>query len=181
MSRTMKERQGKLKGKVIPPQAAPVWNPEARVTMDSDMPAETCYHAMELLSDPLRPKREASRQIIEHENRDNWSRAYGLWGRHDSRPKVSAKRKRAIVTRTRPLDLHHMQTTSQLDVQISAGSSTSSNEATTQGRPISEQTTQGEHTQEVATPVPVEDPIDEEGPKTPEAADTPNSQGAVIL
>ena len=78
MSCTLEERQGRLKGLIVPSQVSPVWNPEARVTMGSDMPAETCYHIMELLSDPLGPEWEASRQIIEHENRDNWSRACGL-------------------------------------------------------------------------------------------------------
>ena len=56
MSRTLEERQGRLKGKVIPPQRTPVWNPEARITMSSDMPLETCYHIMELLSDSLGPE-----------------------------------------------------------------------------------------------------------------------------
>ena len=99
MSRTLEERQGRLKGNIVPPQLAPVWNPEARVTMGNDMPAETWYHIMELLSDPLGPEWEASRQIIEQENRDNWSRACGLWGRPDLRPKISPKQKRAITTR----------------------------------------------------------------------------------
>ena len=30
MSRTLEERQGRLKGLVVPPQISPVWNPEAR-------------------------------------------------------------------------------------------------------------------------------------------------------
>ena len=53
MSRTLEDRQGRLRGKVVSPEVGPVWNPEARVTMNSDMPAETCYHVKELLSDPL--------------------------------------------------------------------------------------------------------------------------------
>ena len=32
---------------------APIWNSEARVTMGIDMPAETCYNVIELLSDSL--------------------------------------------------------------------------------------------------------------------------------
>ena len=56
MSRTLEERPGRLKRLVAPPQIASVWNPAARITMGSDMPAETCYHIMELLSDPLGPE-----------------------------------------------------------------------------------------------------------------------------
>ena len=53
MSRALEDRQGLLRGKAVPPVVAPVWNLEARMTMNSDMPAETCYHLMELLTDPL--------------------------------------------------------------------------------------------------------------------------------
>ena len=105
MSRTLEERQGRLKELVVPPQISPVWNPEARITMGSDMPAETCYHVMELLSDPLGPEWEASRQIIEQEIWENWSRACGLWGRPDLRPKISAKQKRPIDVRKKAIRL----------------------------------------------------------------------------
>ena len=112
----LEERQGLLKGLVIPPQWAPLWHLEARITMGSDMPAETCYDIMELLSDPLGPEWEASRENIEHENRDNWSRACELWGGPDLRPKMSAKQKKAIVTRTGPLDLPNLPNINQLNV-----------------------------------------------------------------
>ena len=111
------------------------------------MPAETCYHVMELLSDPLGPEWEASRQIIEHENRENSSRACGLRGRPDLRPKISAKQKRPITVRNRPLDLQHMFNASRLDVQIPADiPSTSSANATTSN-------TAKEHSLEVSTPI----------------------------
>ena len=147
MSRTLEERQGRLKGLVVPPQISPVWNPEARITMGSDMPAETCYHVMELLSDPLGPEWEASRQIVEHENREIWSRACGLWGRPDLRPKISAKQKRPIAVRNRPLDLPHLFNASRLDVQIPADIPTTSSANAT-----SSNATQ-EHSPEVSTPV----------------------------
>ena len=34
MSRTLEERRGRLRGKVVSLEVAPVWNPEARVTME---------------------------------------------------------------------------------------------------------------------------------------------------
>ena len=138
---------------------APVWNPEARVTMGSDMPAETCYHIMELLSHPLGPEWEVSRQIIAHENRDNWSRASGLWGRPDLRPKVSAKQKRAITTRARPLDQPHLSNASILDVQNPAGTSASSAE-----------NEQVENSPETSTPTPEESSASRASPRTPEIA-----------
>ena len=177
MSRTLEERQGRLKGLVIPPQRARVWNPEARITMGSDMPAEKCYHIMELLSDPLGPEWEASRHIIEHENRDNWSRACGLWGRPDLCPKISAKQKIAIATRTRPLDLPNLPNVNQLKVQISTGTVSSR----------SAETTQGEHSLEMSTPVtastaiPRENDPDAEGPKTPETATGSKAQETIVL
>ena len=78
MSQTLEDRRGRLKEKVVPPEIAQVWNPEARVTMGSDMPPETRYNVMELLSEPLGPEWEESRQRIEQENQDYWSRACGL-------------------------------------------------------------------------------------------------------
>ena len=164
MSRTLEERQGRLKGLVIPPQFSPVWNPEARITMGSDMPAETCYHIMELLSEPLGPEWEASRQIIEHENRENWSRACGLWGRPDLRPKISAKQKRPIAIRNRPLDLPHLFNASRLDVQIPADIPTSSSANDR------EPNTAKEHSPEASTPVPTtNDPCSSSAaPNTPE-------------
>ena len=162
MSRTLEERQGRLKGLVAPPpppQIASVWNPEARITMGSDMPAETCYRIMELLSDPLGPEWEASRQIIEHENRDNWSRACGLWGRPDLRPKISAKQKRPIATRNRPLDLPHLFNATRLDLQIPA-----------EIPPTSSAIAAQEHSPEVSTPA--ENPCSSSiSPKTPETAE----------
>ena len=166
MSRTLEKGQGRSKGLVIPPQRAPVRNPEARITMGSDMPAETCYHIMELLSDPLRPEWEDSCQIIENENRDNWSRACGLWGRPDLRPKISTKQKKSNATQTSPLDLPNLPNINQLNVQIPTGTVSYS----------SVETTQGEHSPEVSTPVtastamPGEDDLNAEGPKTPETA-----------
>ena len=161
MSRTLEERQGHLKGLVAPPQTTPVWNPEARVTMESEMPTETCYHIMELLSDALGPEWEASRQIIEHEIRDNWSRACRLWGRPDMRPKISAKQKRPIATRNRPLDLPHLVNASRLDAQIPVAIPTSSSSIAAQ-----------EHSPEVFTPVPTENPCSSSiSPRTPETED----------
>ena len=151
MSRTLEERQGRLKGLVVPPQISPVWNPEARITMGSDMPAQTCYHVMELLSDPLGPEWEASRQIIEHENRENWSRACGPWGRPDLRPKISAKQKRLIAVRNRPLDLPHLFNASRLDVQIPADIPTTSSANATSSNAAQE------HSSEVSTPIPTAD------------------------
>ena len=167
MSRTLEERQGRLKGLVVPPQTSPVWNPEARITMGSDMPAETCYHIMELLSDPPGPEWEASRQIIEHENKDNCSRACGLWGRPDLRPKISAKQKKAITTRNRPLDLSHLLNASRLDVQVPTEVATTT----------SADATQGEHSPEVSTPV----PTTVNTPRTPEVDSTFEAQESVIL
>ena len=97
MSRTLEDRRGRLRGKVVSPEGAPVWNPEARVTMGNDMLAETRHNVMELLSEPLGPKCEASRQVIEQENKECWSRACGLSDRSDIRPKVNAKQKRSIT------------------------------------------------------------------------------------
>ena len=175
MSRTLEERQGRLKGLIIPPQTMPVWNPEARVTMGSDMPAETCYHVMELLSDPLGPEWEASRQIIEHENRDNWSRACWLWGRPDLRPKLSAKQKRPIATRNRPLDLPHLFNASRLDVQIPTSTSTTSS-ANVSGSANAAQ----EHSPEVSTPVAAEN-----GPSgsntTPRTHETASAEPRPVL
>ena len=167
MSRTLEERQGRLKGLVVPPQILPVWNPEARGTMGSDMPAETCYHIMELLSDPLGHEWEASRQIIENENRDNWSKACGLWGRPDLRPKISAKQKRPVATRNRPLDLPHLFNASRLDVQIPVDIPTTSYANATSSNPAQE------HSPEVSTPVPAADnPCSSSTtPNTPETAD----------
>ena len=152
-----------------PPQTAPVWNPEARITISGDMPAETCYHIMELLSDPLGPEWEASRQIFEHENRDNWSRACGLWGRPDLRPKISTRQKRPIATRNRPLDLPHLFNATRLDVQIPAEIPTTSSATAAQ-----------EHSPEVSTPVPTaENPCSSStSPRTPETAD--KVQGPVL-
>ena len=167
MSRTLEERQGRLKGLVVPPKISPVWNSEARITMGSDMPAETCYHVMELLSDPLGPEWEASRQIIEHENRENWSRACGLWGRPDLRPKISAKQKRPIAVRNRPLDLPQLFNASRLDVQIPADiPSISSANATTSN-------TAQEHSPEVSTPISTADNphSSSTAPTTPETVD----------
>ena len=48
MSRTLEDRQGRLRGKVVTPEVAPVWNTEARVTMGNNMPTETRYNVMEL-------------------------------------------------------------------------------------------------------------------------------------
>ena len=141
------------------------------------MPAETCYHIMELLSDPLGPEWEASRQIIEHENRDNWSRACGLWVRPDLRPKISTKQEKLIATQTRMLDLPNWPNINQLNVQIPTGTVSSS----------SVETTQGEHSPEWSTPVttsramPREDDPNAEGPKTPETATGSSAQETIIL
>ena len=127
--------------------------------MGSDMPAETCYRIMELLSDPLGPEWEASRQIIEHEKRDNWSRACGLWGRPDLRPKISAKQKRPIATRNRPLDLPHLFNATRLHLQIPA-----------EIPPTSSAIAAQEHSPEVSTPA--ENPCSSSiSPKTPETAE----------
>ena len=68
--------------------------------MGNDMPAETSFHVMELLSDPLVPEREASRQVIEQRIKEHWSRACRLWNRPDLGPKFNAKQKRTITPRT---------------------------------------------------------------------------------
>ena len=46
--------------------------------MGSDMPAETHYNVMELLSEPQGPEWEASRQKIEQEDKEHLSDACGL-------------------------------------------------------------------------------------------------------
>ena len=94
VSRT-EDRREILKVKVVSPKVAPAWNPDARVTMGSDMPAEARYNVRELLSEPLGPEWEASRQKIEQENKEYWSRACVLWNRPDLRHKVHAKQKGA--------------------------------------------------------------------------------------
>ena len=123
---------------------------------------------MELLSDPLGPEWDASRQIIEHESRDNWSRACG---------KISAKPEKAIATRTRPLDLPNLPNANQLNVQVSTGTVSSR----------SAETTQGEHSPEMSTPVTAstailrDDDSDAEGPKTPETATGSSAQESIVL
>ena len=139
--------------------------------MGSDMQVETCYHIMELLSDPLGPEWEASRQKIKNENRGNWSRACGLWGRPDLRPKISVEQKRAITIRNKPLDLPHTFNASPLDVQMPDRVVNTS----------SAEPTQGEHSPEVSTPVPVGDDANTESPRTPEADTASGAQEHVIL
>ena len=133
------------------------------------MPAETCYHVMELLSDPLGPEWEASRQIIEHENRENWSRACGPASLRagDLRPKISAKQKRPIAVKNRPLDLPHLFNASRLDVQIPAELPTTSSANATSSNAAQE------HSPEVSTPIPtVDNPhCSSTAPSTPETAD----------
>ena len=72
MSRFLEDRQSCFRGKVVPPENAPVTTPEAGANMGSDIPAKTCYHVMELLSDPLGPVWKATRQVIEQRNKEHW-------------------------------------------------------------------------------------------------------------
>ena len=53
MSRTLENRGGRLRRKVVSSEVAPVWNPEARVTMGNEMLLERRYNVMELLREPL--------------------------------------------------------------------------------------------------------------------------------
>ena len=53
MSRTLEDKRGRPRGNVVLHENVTVWNPEARVTIRKNMNDETCYHVMELLSDPL--------------------------------------------------------------------------------------------------------------------------------
>ena len=88
-------------------------------------------------------------------------RACGLWGRPDLRPKISAKQKRPIATKNRPIDLPHLFNASRLDVQIpadvpasSSTNATESNAAPQYQRPVT-----------LAVPVPL--PIHRRLPITP--------------
>ena len=83
MSRTLENRRGRLRRKVVSSEVAPVWNPEARVTMGNEMLLERRYNVMELLREPLGLEWEASCQVIEQENKEYWSRACGLCNRPD--------------------------------------------------------------------------------------------------
>ena len=83
------------------------------------MPAETPYNVMELLSEPLEPEWEASRQKIEQENKEYWSRACALCNRPDLRPRVNAKQKRSETARsTQAISPNAVQV--QLDVAFPA-------------------------------------------------------------
>ena len=119
MSRTLEDMRGGLKEKVVPHENAQVWEPEARVTMGSEMPAETCYNVMELLSEPLGPEWKASREKIEQENKEYWSRACGLWNRPGLRRRVNAKQKRSITAPSTQAD-PPVPAQEQLDVAIPA-------------------------------------------------------------
>ena len=72
----------------------------------SDMPAETCYHVMDLLSDLLVPEWGASRQMLEQRNKYNCSRARGLSGRPNLSTTSIAKQKRTITHGLAPQRQH---------------------------------------------------------------------------
>ena len=176
----MEDRRARLKGRVVPPEVAPVWNPEARVTMENEMPAETRYNVMELISEPLRPEREASRQKIEQENKEYWSRACGLWNRPDLRPRVKTKQKRSITapsTQANPPNAVQ----EQLDVAVPATTiENSSNTITGQSQTAMGKGNEGnrEHSPEPPlTPASVVNLLeDDDGPHTPEDVATPETE-----
>ena len=180
MSRTLEDRRGRLKGKVVSPEVAPVWNPEARVTMRSDMPAETRYNVMELLSQPLGPEREASGQKNEQENTEYWSRACGLWNRLDLRPKLNAKQKRSITSRSTQANPPNA-VQEQLDATIAAATiENSSSEITVQSPAARSQGNEGsgEHSPEPPlTPTSMVNLLEEDdGPHTFEGVATPETE-----
>ena len=79
MSCALEDRQGRLRGKAVPPVVVPVWNLQVRMTMDSDMPAKTCYHLMELLSDPLDVNRKHPARKLNNPIKNPCVELAGYW------------------------------------------------------------------------------------------------------
>ena len=179
MSRTLKDRRGRLKEIVVPPEIAQVWNPVARETMGDDMPAETRYNVMELLREHLGPEWETTRERIEEENKEYWSRACGLWNRPDLRPRANAKQKRSRTARSNQAD-PPVPAQEQLDVAIGATTiGNSSSETTGHSQTAINQGNQGngEHSPEPPlTPTFVLNLLEEDdGPNTPEDVAAPET------
>ena len=171
MSRTLEDRRGRLRGKMVIPEFAPVWNPEARVTMGNDM--ETRYHVMERLSEPLGPEWEVSRPVIEQKNKKCWSRNCGLWNRPDLRPKVEAKQMTSIVAHTIQMNAPNA-IQEQLDAAIPPVTNNDSKEATELSQTPTSQEIRVEHSPEPLIPTSVVNLLDDDDvPHTPEGAVTP--------